>query len=774
MDRIFIFWALFFNVIISSGQLAGNVYDRFSHEPLYNVRIDADNGQKTATNFEGGFELSSTKLPVKLIFRAPNYLSDTIYFDTVGQDIVVLLTPITQLIGGIVVSANRRSQQIENLQISLDILPSDLIRKKGFLDLEDAVNQTSGVFSMEGQVSIRGGGGYAYGVGSRTQLLMDGIPLTSPDRGDVKWNSIPLENIQNIEVIKGVSSVLYGSGALNGVIALTSKVPSQELKSMIKFQTGVYDNPSRSSLKWWNRSPTFQTIDYVISKGKNESGNSLNINGAFIEGYRMKEKEGRVRVNGNSFIKPFKNKNHQFGLNYGVQFEDVSSFILWQSDSLAYNPQVASDGSTSLTRQKSIRLNVDPNYKFKDKSNGIHNLRTRYYLVTTGNETSFTYAALANLIYQDYNYSKSFHNHRLIAGFTNVFSAVDSYVFGKHSSFNTSFYGQYELNKERLNFTAGLRLEYFQQDDCKPDSEFQLGPNDYRLPIYPIVRTGLHYKIAKYTHFRTSFGNGIRFPSVAERYAYTSNGGVFIFPNPELESEVGWSGEFGVRQLFKVSDWKGSIDIAFFINRYNEMIEFTFGIYNPDSISLTTDPSDIGYINNWAGFQAKNSEKAEIKGIEISTNGYGDIGKIGLSTLIGYTYMNPISRNTDENYLMTFSDSSNILKYRFSHLFKADLELSYKFVSLGISARYNSYMRNIDALFEDGVFGVQILPGLKNYRLENQNGDLVFDGRIIFNLRQKHSISLIVNNFLNNEYSSRPALIQPPRSFAIQFVANFD
>ncbi len=93
---------------------------------------------------------------------------------------------------------------------------------------------------------------------------------------------------------------------------------------------------------------------------------------------------------------------------------------------------------------------------------------------------------------------------------------------------------------------------------------------------------------------------------------------------------------------------------------------------------------------------------------------------------------------------MTFSDSLNIMKYRFSHLFKADLELSYKFISLGISSRYNSYMRNIDALFEDGVFGVQILPGLKNYRLENQNGDLVFDGRIIFNLRQKHSISLIV------------------------------
>ena len=102
-----------------------------------------------------------------------------------------------------------------------------LIANKGFTNLEQAVNQSPGVFTMDGQVSIRGGGGYAYGAGSRVMLLWNGIPMLSPDVGDVKWNAVPMEQASQIEILKGASSVLYGSGALNGIIALTEKEASK-------------------------------------------------------------------------------------------------------------------------------------------------------------------------------------------------------------------------------------------------------------------------------------------------------------------------------------------------------------------------------------------------------------------------------------------------------------------------------------------------------------------------------------------------------------------
>ena len=114
------------------------------------------------------------------------------------------------------------------------------------------------------------------------------------------------------------------------------------------------------------------------------------------------------------------------------------------------------------------------------------------------------------------------------------------------------------------------------------------------IPFYPIGRVGIHYQVARATHLRSSIGNGIRFPSVAERFAFTSNGGVIIFPNPQLKPEFGWTSEIGLSQFFQVSKWKGNVDIAVFLNQYSNMIEFTFGIYNPDSIALSTDPNELG------------------------------------------------------------------------------------------------------------------------------------------------------------------------------------
>jgi iron complex outermembrane receptor protein len=143
------------------------------------------------------------------------------------------------------------------------------------------------------------------------------------------------------------------------------------------------------------------------------------------------------------------------------------------------------------------------------------------------------------------------------------------------------------------------------------------------------------------------------------------------------------------------------------------MMEFTFGNYKPDSIPFSFNPNDPGYFMKWLGFRAENAEEAEISGMEYSLAGEGKIGPITVQTLLGYTFMNPITKNTDSTYRATFSDqTTDMLKYRFRHMGKADIQLVYKGISLGGSFRMNSFMKNIDATFEDGVLGQQILVGL--------------------------------------------------------------
>jgi iron complex outermembrane receptor protein len=114
-----------------------------------------------------------------------------------------------------------------------------------------------------------------------------------------------------------------------------------------------------------------------------------------------------------------------------------------------------------------------------------------------------------------------------------------------------------------------------------------------------------------------------------------------------------------------------------------------------------------------------------------------------------------------------------MLKYRFKHLAKADVEATWKNFSVGASFRCNSFMPNIDKTFEDGVFGTQILPGLKEYRSRDTGGSFVFDARIGYSFKNHYRVGFMVNNILNAEYSTRPGDIQPPRTFLVQLQMKF-
>ncbi len=419
-------------------------------------------------------------------------------------------------------------------------------------------------------------------------------------------------------------------------------------------------------------------------------------------------------------------------------------------------------------------------------------MRTRYYLVTTGNDQNYKDASFAQLFYADYQYQKKFfEKFNLTAGTTANVGSVKSWVFQDHVSQNYSTYAQIESNFRKLDLIAGMRLEYYQLDNMKLDSRYEYLDSLF-IPVYPVFRMGAHYAINKASHMRMSFGQGIRFPSIAERFVSTSVGGLVIFKNPNLQPEKGWSGELGYKQIVKIGkEWKGYADVAVFINEYSNMTEFAFGAYDPltgnrlnwlgygattaeDSMIWNNLVAQGVTLTQCIGFRATNAEKARISGFEFAFNSQGKIGPIELTSLIGYTYMNPISLNSDPIYKQTFSDSTtNILKYRFRHMAKADIQLGYKNFELGLSTRYNSWMGNIDRIFEEKIVTQEILPGLKKYRQLNQKGAFVLDIRLAYSIKKHYRINFIINNLLNAEYASRPGDIQPPRNFILQLQFNF-
>jgi iron complex outermembrane receptor protein len=242
---------------------------------------------------------------------------------------------------------------------------------------------------------------------------------------------------------------------------------------------------------------------------------------------------------------------------------------------------------------------------------------------------------------------------------------------------------------------------------------------------------------------------------MAEKYTATSVGSLNIFPNPDLTSETGWSAEVGARHGFHFGDWNGFLDVAGFWTEYRDMMEFTFGVY-------VTDSNQVPTLDN-LGFKSLNTGSARITGIDISFEGNGRAGKTLFNYYAGYTYMDPIDLSSD-----TVEDQ--ILKYRYHHSAKGDFEMIAGQFSTGLTLVYQSFMERIDEAFEEEILGQEILPGLKEYRQEHNEGSVVIDFRFGWQATPASMISLIVKNLFNQEYMGRPGDIQPPRNISLQYV----
>jgi len=73
--------------------------------------------------------------------------------------------------------------------------------------------------SVQG-VSLRSIAGSAAG---RSLVTLDGVPQNDPFGGWVIWSSLPSENIQSAEIVRGAGAGPYGAGALTGVIGLSER-----------------------------------------------------------------------------------------------------------------------------------------------------------------------------------------------------------------------------------------------------------------------------------------------------------------------------------------------------------------------------------------------------------------------------------------------------------------------------------------------------------------------------------------------------------------------
>jgi iron complex outermembrane receptor protein len=788
-----------------NGTVKGVIKDGKTQETIIgaNVVWEKDKSKGASSDLDGKYELKLPAGKQTIIITSVGYGEQKKQIEL--KDGGILLLDITmevssQQLGTVVYSEGKFAKPLEKVTVSMDVIKPNIIENKNTTSMDQALQQAPGVVIVDNEPQIRGGSGYSFGAGSRVMVCVDDLPLLSGDAGRPSWGFLPVENVEQIEVIKGASSVLYGSAALNGVINIRTSYPRDVPQTKINVFTGLYDKPQTDENYYAGRTSSIQTglnflhsrkiggqLDFVwggnlfydqgyigpelgdttvsgvsYNYGKDSLGNP-DVNN-LTRNEAMYERRARTNINLRYRFK--KVEGLSIGVNGNIMYSHSNGSLLWLNDSSGlYRPYPG-----SVTETKQITYNVDPFLTYYGQKGASHSIRTRLFHVNNAN--SGGRANKSDWFYGNYMYQQRFDDYgikefTLTTGIMGSYTVAEASLYagnedqsGKSSATNLAAYLQLDKTFwKRLTVNAGVRYEHF-----------AINGDDEGKPVF---RAGMNLKVTnKETYLRGSFGQGFRFPTIAEKYIFTSIGPIQIYPNQSLGSETSWNAEIGIKQGVKIGNFLGYIDAAYFNQEYKNNIEFIFGLWD----SAAT--AGIGGLIN-PGFRSVNIGPTRTSGVDISILGNGKIGKVGINMLLGYTYMKPISLDPNFyfdndtvakiNYLSTSSDTANyILKYRFQHLVKADIEFTWKGFLVGGSLQYNSFMQNVDKLFED-FNNYQGIGNITAYRDKNNKGDYKIDMRVAYNVNKNNRIALIINNLLNREYALRPLNILPPRTFVIQY-----
>nr|HMU04063.1 TonB-dependent receptor plug domain-containing protein [Saprospiraceae bacterium] len=283
------------------------------------------------SDIDGKFTILNPTFPFDIVVSYIGYEDQKIIFKAlVDIPLEILLVPSQTALDLVTVTSTKYEQNITRSMVSVDILKPDLLRSVNATSSDEILNKVPGVQILDGQANIRGGSGYSYGAGSRVMLLIDDIPALQVDAGFPNWNDIPIENLSQIEVLKGAASSLYGSAALNGIINFRSSYATSNPETRISLATNIFQSPKDVEKKWWGDTLRHETNASFVHRQK--FGKLDFIGSAFynkLNGFNQSTNEERGRANVN--LRYRLRDNLVFGLNVLYNQSASNSFFIWKN-----------------------------------------------------------------------------------------------------------------------------------------------------------------------------------------------------------------------------------------------------------------------------------------------------------------------------------------------------------------------------------------------------------------------------------------------------------
>ena len=692
-------------------QIKGKVIDYRTKTPLAGANIQIlGTIYGASTDSDGNFQIH--KLPPGKYSIQVSMIG---YRIQVKKDVFVDYNKITEInfelhevpisFDPIVVTAGKTKQRLDQVPVSLSVISAEDIQRRNPTDLIGALETTPGIHFVGNQINIRGSTGYAFGAGNKVLMLLDGVPIHASDTGEINWDALPPLDIEQIEVLKGAGSSLWGAAALGGVVNIITRLPSPDGKLLFSAMAGKYDQPYYRQWKWTNhnRLHYFRT-DVSYSKKFDQFGMIISAGHFNSTGYTQLGDSKKYNFTSKLDYR-FSNDIKWTGYA-AYSYIDRGFFIQWKGQNDPYEVDEANLNNYARTNQLNLytKLAVPLSARF-----GI-NFRASLVRTLMGNQfgegDDFNPAFGQGLELQaDWI---PLLDHLVTFGVQYQHDTGSTKFFGDHRGYFIGPYIQDEWKlRENLRLTTGFRYDRYQLIDGAKEDLFS-------------PRIGINWQPWSSTVLRASAGSGFRAATIVERFLELSVMNFNIKANPELKAEKSWAYDFGFRQYI-TPNW--NIDISLFRNDYKNLIEPHLDLIR-------------GQI------QYRNVFNARIQGIEANTNLSQSIRLFSVPVKINWQASLTAMDHKDLKW-------NEPLTYRPKYL--ATIKSSFQIHSAQLQIDYR-YASRIDEV--------------KIYPINDRVAMKFLDMRLSYDV-WKLTLQISVNNMLQYNYAPMESNLMPMRTFVV-------
>ncbi|WP_282013933.1 TonB-dependent receptor [Marinifilum flexuosum] len=564
-----------FSAFSQNFSLSGKVYNKNTREGIDFAYVYLDSLNTASTQNGGQYSLTNVaKDKYRLCVSVLGYEKFCQEIDLkASKNFDIGLQPKSFTISPIVVTGTGTHYKIDNVPVQTEIITKKDIADISGRNVEEIISGISS--SIDYTTSSMGSNIKINGLGKDYVLiLLNGKRLTGGVGGYADLNRINSADIEQIEVVKGASSTLYGSDAIAGVINIITKKVKGKRSASSSSRLGAYGDFK-------------QLNSFTFSEGKLSGKTTFNYKQK--AGYQLNSMKFNNKWESNhdlpflvhTYYKPV-NKSKAYTISQFLEYEvnqklSLNMDLSWYEKTL-YFPFKAQMHNYYYNNRA---VSLGGIYKLKNNNLLSFNFDVNNYLYYTEYPYKYneTYITSTDVIKKTYYPGDRFKNSDVV----NVISQVKG-VFNINDknklSFGTELRGEYLEAEYRLTTPKVNAYTYslYVQDEMKLSKKLDLVAGLRTLyhdktGFSATPKLSMMYKESKFTH-RFTYSNGFKSPTLKELYYYYESNRMGMYRlylgNEDLKAQK--SHYFSLSSEFKANKFKTGLNI--YLNRIYDKIDY--------------------------------------------------------------------------------------------------------------------------------------------------------------------------------------------------------